>query len=361
MAATKSLRLTGAAAISLASSMSVAQMPPAAVVVAEAEYRSLAPTVDVPGTVISRNDARLASELAARIVWIAEVGTRVSAGDTVARLDDVTFRLSEGEAASRVTREEARVRFLKSEVARLERLAEKNNTAKSLLDQTSSELAVAESDEAIARSQLGLAGVAMAVTQIKAPFDGVVTERLRNLGERLNVADEVIRLVDPRAIEVVARAPLNTVNFVANDDEMILYNDYRRDSGTVRTIVPFGNPQSHMFELRLNIDPEKWTVGESVRLAMPTAEARKVLSVPRDALVLRREGSFVFRVNDDMSAEQINVSTGLGAGTRIEVIGEIKAGDRIVVRGAERLNTGMTVSISDSASGTGVSSSAANP
>jgi multidrug efflux pump subunit AcrA (membrane-fusion protein) len=184
---------------------------------------------------------------------------------------------------------------------------------------------------------------------------------LRNLGERLNVADEVIRLVDPRAIEVVARAPLNTVNFVANDDEMILYNDYRRDSGTVRTIVPFGNPQSHMFELRLNIDPEKWTVGESVRLAMPTAEARKVLSVPRDALVLRREGSFVFRVNDDMSAEQINVSTGLGAGTRIEVIGEIKAGDRIVVRGAERLNTGMTVSISDSASGTGVSSSAANP
>jgi multidrug efflux pump subunit AcrA (membrane-fusion protein) len=84
--------------------MSVAQMPPAAVVVAEAEYRSLAPTVDVPGTVISRNDARLASELAARIVWIAEVGTRVSAGDTVARLDDVTFRLSEGEAASRVTR-----------------------------------------------------------------------------------------------------------------------------------------------------------------------------------------------------------------------------------------------------------------
>jgi multidrug efflux pump subunit AcrA (membrane-fusion protein) len=76
--------------------------------------------------------------------------------------------------------------------------------------------------------------------------------------------------------------------------------------------------------------------------------------------VLRREGSSVFRINDDMSAEQISVATGLGAGDRIEVIGELKAGDLIVVRGAERLNTGMTVQIGNAAGGS-PSSTAANP
>ena len=62
------------------------EWPPAAVVVAPAEMLELAPSVDVPGTVISRFDARLASELSAKLEWIAEVGTVVSKGDTVARL-----------------------------------------------------------------------------------------------------------------------------------------------------------------------------------------------------------------------------------------------------------------------------------
>lgn len=332
------------------------QMPPAAVVVADAELRLLAPTVDVPGTVVSRYDSRLASELSARLEWIAEVGAVVEQGDTLARLEEVRFKLALDEAQSRVRREQARVAFLRSEKNRLEQLAENNLSARSQLEQTISDLAVAESDVAIAESQLGLAQVSMHVTRIRAPFDGIVTERLRNVGERLTVADEVIRVVDPRSLEVVARAPLGTVNFIAAGDVLQLYNDYHAGTAPVRTIVPFGNPQSHMFEVRLDVDPEVWTVGESVRLAMPTADAREVLAVPRDALILRRSGASVFRVRDDQTVEQINVITGLGAGDHIEVIGELAAGDSVVIRGAERLSPGMSVAVAvgpNGPSGTG--------
>jgi RND family efflux transporter MFP subunit len=325
-------------------------MPPASVVVTKATRTMLAPSVDVPGTVISRYDARLASELSAKIVWIAEVGTQVKKGEAVARLEDVTFRLLEMEAASEVQREQARVKFLTSEVRRLERLALDNNAAKSLLEKTASDLAVAESDEAIAEARLGMAKIAMFITEIRAPFDGVVTERLRSIGERLQVADEIIRLVDPDSIEVVARAPLNTINYIAEQDELDLHNDYREGRAIVRTIVPFGDPQSHMFEVRLNVDANLWVVGESVRVPMPTSAAREVLAVPRDALVLRREGASVFRVNADMTAEKISVITGLGAGSLIEVIGELDAGDTIVIRGAERLNTGSPVQITSTVS-----------
>jgi len=293
-------------------------------------------SIDVPGTVISRFDSRLASELSAKLVWIAEVGTAVKEGDTVARLEDFTYKLLEMEAQARVEREQARVKFLRSEKARLDELSEKNLSAKSQLDQVISDLAIAESEETMARVQRGL-------TQIRAPFDGLITERLRNIGERLNVSDEVIRIVNPNALEVVARAPLNTVNFIADGAILRLHNDFREDEASVRTIVPFGSPQSHMFEVRLNVDPELWTVGESVRLSMPTANVKEVLAVPRDALILRREGASVFRINDDMTAEQVNVITGLGDGSHIEVIGELRAGDRVVTRGAERLSDGMTV------------------
>ena len=318
-------------------------MPPPAVVMAEAEMRQLAPSVDVPGTVISRFDSRLASELSAKLVWIAEVGTAVKEGDTVARLEDFTYKLLEMEAQARVEREQARVTFLRSEKDRLDELSEKNLSAKSQLDQVISDLAIAESEETMARVQLGLTQISMHITQIRAPFDGLITERLRNIGERLNVSDEVIRIVNPDTLEVVARAPLNTVNFIADGAILRLHNEFREDEASVRTIVPFGNPQSHMFEVRLNVDPELWTVGESVRLSMPTANVKEVLAVPRDALILRREGASVFRINDDMTAEQINVITGLGDGSHIEVIGELKPGDRVVTRGAERLSDGMTV------------------
>lgn len=334
------------------------EMPPATVVIADAEMRRLAPTIDVPGTVVSHYDSRLASELSAKLEWIAEVGTTVKKDDTVARLENFTFKLYEMEAQSVVEREQARVQFLRSEKDRLDQLAQKNLSAKSQLDRTISDLAIAESDEKIARVQLGLAQISMHVTEIRAPFDGIVTERLRSIGERLNIADEVIRVVDPRSLEVVARAPLNTVNFIETGAVLEMHNDFRKDQVSVRTIVPFGNPQSHMFEVRLDADPDVWTVGESVRLSMPTAVVKEVLAVPRDALILRREGTSVFKVNADMTVEQINVITGLGDGNYIEVIGDVSPGDRVVTRGAERLNSGMVVKGNDAPSS--ASNNAAN-
>jgi RND family efflux transporter MFP subunit len=318
-------------------------MPPPPVVTDYAELKMLAPSVEVPGTVVSRYDSRLAAELNAKLIWIAEVGTEIKKGDTVARLEDFTFKIREMEAQSGIEREQARITYLQTEMGRLTQLSAKNLSAKSQLDQTTSELAIAQADLTIAKAQLGYAQIAMHITQIRAPFDGVVTERLRNIGERLNVADEVIRLVDPNSLEVVARAPLNTVNFIRKDDVLQLNNEFRSGDAAIRTIVPFGNPQSHMFEVRLNVESDVWTVGESLRLSMPTAAAKEVLAIPRDALIIRRGGASVFKLLADATVVRVNIIVGLGAGRHIEVFGDLVAGDKVIVRGAEGLNDGMTV------------------
>ena len=342
---TRSSRLVTLLILGITASAAAQEMRAAHVVTEHIALQMLAPSVEVPGTVVSRYDSRLASELAAKIVWIAEVGTEVKEGDTVARLEDFTFKIREMEAQSLVDREQARVTFLESELRRLERLSEQNLSAKSQLDQTASDLSIARSDHQIAQAQLGYAQIAMHITEIRAPFNGVVTERLRNLGERLTIADEVIRLVDPNSLEIVARAPLSTVNFVKKGNVLALSNDYRAGDAVIRTIVPFGSPQSHMFEVRLDADPKIWTVGESVRLTMPTAEKKKVLAVPRDALVLRREGSSVFIVTEQSTVKQIKVVVGAGAGALVEVFGDLQAGDVVVIRGAEGLSDGMLVEI----------------
>jgi RND family efflux transporter MFP subunit len=325
--------------------VAIAQSYAANVVTDKAVMRLLAPTVEVPGTVVSRHDSRLAAELNANLKWIVEVGTIVKKGDAVARLEDFTFKIQEVEAQSRVEREQANVTFLESKLDRLNQLHLQNLSAKSQLDQIIADLAIGKSDLKIAEAQLGYAKIAMYVTQIRAPFDGVVTERLRSIGERLKDADEVVRLVDPHSLEVVARAPLSTVNFIRKADSLYIANAYRSDDAVIRTIVPFGDPQSHMIEVRLDADSSIWTVGESVRLSMPTAAAKKVLAVPRDALVLRREGTAIFTLSEDSTVTKVEVTVGLGAGTYIEVFGDLQAGDKVVVRGAEGLADGMTVKI----------------
>ena len=341
----KIIRIVALVLAAVAFGVEAQQFGPARVITESATMEMLAPSVEVPGTVVSRNDSRLASELEAKLVWIAEVGATVKEGDTVARLEDFTFKIREMEAQSLVEREQANVTFLESELKRLEQLSERNLSAKSQYDKTVSDLAVAKSNYKIAQAQLGYAQIAMHITQIRAPFDGVVTERLRNLGERLNVADEVIRLVDPNALEVIARAPLRTVNYIAKGDLLSIGNEYRQSESAIRTIVPFGNPQSHMFEVRIDVDPQLWTVGESVRVTMPTAEAKEVLAVPRDALVLRRDGTSVFKVTEDSKVSEVKVIVGLGAGRLIEVFGDLVAGDQVVIRGAEGLSDGMAIDI----------------
>ena len=319
--------------------------PPAPVVVDEVRRTEISPTVGIPGTVLSRADSRLATEVEGRVIWFADVGTVVSQGDPVVRLESTTLEIQRDEYRGQVERERGRLTFLEPEVDRLEILAAESIAAESLLDQTRSNLEVARGDLAVAEARLRRIEDLISKMTIVAPFDGVVSERSINPGEMINRLDPVIRLVSSESVEVAARAPLNAVAFLETGSQLPIYNDYRRGIGTVRSIVTSGDPQSHMFELRVDVPAEQWIVGESVRLDVPTEAPKQALVVPRDALVLRRDGAYVFRVGPEQRAQRVPVMPGVGDGDLIEVDGALAAGDVIVIRGAERLMEGQPVQV----------------
>ena len=124
-----------------------------------------------------------------------------------------------------------------------------------------------------------------------------------------------------------------------------------RASGKVRTVVPVGDDRSRLYELRLTLEGEGWSAGQSVRISVPTALPQRLVSVPRDALVLRRDNTAVFRVREDNTVEKVIVTTGIAQGDWIAVDGPIQPGDRIVIRGGERLRDGKAVSVSAGSDG----------
>lgn len=315
--------------------------------VAEAESREMAPTMQVAGTVLSRSDASLSAEVEGRLVEVADVGTRVAEGDVVARIEDTVLQLRVSELEAEIDSTQARLAFLNAELARVQRLAETNLAAASQIDQTRSERDMAQSDLAVTRSRLAQLQDQIDRTRVRAPFPGVVVERVARAGERVGVGARILRLVDSNSLEVVARAPLRYYRYVEAGDELAVDADGEVFPAPLRTVVSVGNEDLHVFELRLDIE-RSLPVGQTVRVTIPTAESREVLAVPRDALVLRGSGTAVFIIDDEGTARRATVSTGIGQGDWIEVAGPVQAGDRVVIRGNERLRDGQTVEIRES-------------
>lgn len=321
---------------------------PTLVKVAAARMQSLSSVVLVPGTVVSRDDARLSAEVDGVLLEVAEVGTVVKKGEPVAVVEDEVLRLRQLELQAEIRRAEARMEFLANEVNRFATLAKTNLASVNQLEQARSEQAVAQGDLDVAKARLAQNTDQLARTRVLAPFDGVVVERMMRPGERVSDGGVVVRLVDQDRLEVVARAPLDYFAFSQPGAVLGLKAGEQELQATIRTVVAVGDENTHQFELRLDLEGQPFQVGQTVRVAVPSSAAREVLAVPRDAVVLRPEGASVFVIDAQQQAQQVQVSTGLGSGDQVEVRGDIKPGDRVVIRGNERLQPGQSVQVMDS-------------
>lgn len=316
--------------------------PPAPVVVETATSQRLAPVSWYPATVISRNKARLAAEVAGRLTAVAEVGTNLARGDVVARLDDTLLQQTLNENLAAVSREQARLKFLSAEVRRLEKLAKQNTATQSQLEEAVANLGVTRSELAATQARVDHTRERIERTVLYAPFDGVVVERLLEPGEWAEEGSAVLRLVDSSSLYVQAWVPVQALRYVSENTSLRLKANPKETDGTVHTIVPVGDARSRLYELRILVNDGIFSVGQDLRVAVPAAEPREVVAIDRDALVLRRDGAVVYRVGADETAERVEVETGIAAGRLIEVSG-IRDGDRVVVRGGERLRPGQKV------------------
>ena len=319
--------------------------PPTLVVVEYAAKRLVSPTALYSATVISRDDAKLAGASAGRLTGVAEVGDRFRKGQSVARLDDTFYRQQVIEEQSIIQREQAKFDFHTRQVERLEKLLTENNIAQSQVDQERMDRSVAHNNILSAQARLSQAEERLRRTNILAPFDSVVSERWLQAGEWADHGDAIVRLVSVDNLEIEAHIPAASLGLVAVGAPLAYTDGKSSGTGTVRTIVPVGGDVSRLYELRISVSDPSLSAGNLLRVAVPTAHPREAVLVPRDALILRREGIYVYRVNENSVAERVEVQTGIAEGDHIEVIGGIRKHDRVVIRGGENLRPGMPVQV----------------
>ena len=328
--------------LSLLPAIATAQAP-APVSIEQARQDIFSASLWVPGTVISRNDARIGAETDGRITWIAEIGESVEAGTALARVDDTDLRLELADNAARLESLLAQQRYQITNLGRLEQLGSRNNAAANQVDEARAQLDMTEQEIQRARIASRQIQRRIDLAQVLAPFSGMVVERLVEVGEFVNRGSEVARLVDTQNREIRVQAPLAVADYIRQGLEVSVQYKERQSLSPVRRVIPVGDERSRMFEVRIAANDPNWVIGSPVRVALPNSDPRQLVAVPRDALVLRGSEIFVLRVTPDNVVEKITVNTGIGLGSLVEVIGNVKGGDRVVIRGAERLQPGQPV------------------
>ncbi|QYJ93875.1 efflux RND transporter periplasmic adaptor subunit [Shewanella spartinae] len=342
--------IAGVLALSLIGPMSWAQgeAPERLVQVVQVENRALSPKIMVIGSVHSRNYAELTAGIEGKLEWVIEAGTLVKAGEVVARIEKTRLELQKAQQEAQIEYETVGLSRLNRELKRLQKLMANKNASETELDKARSDRDLAAANLKLAQIKLKMILDDIARTQVKAPFAGIITARQRQAGEDISRAESIVAITDPDNLEIRLHAPLKHSRRVKVGDELRVYHGLGEFSAQIRSLIPVSDVRSQTFEARIDLPLERQdmlNVGELVSLALPIAPKQLTTLVPRDAVVLRSAGAFVFKIDESNKAVKVAVELGDGEGEWIAVKGELSDSDQVVIRGAETLQDGQQVKV----------------
>ncbi len=318
------------------------------VTVDHVKQQLIAPTNWVTAEVISAHDIHVPVEISEKIIWLPEIGSQITKGATLVKLDNTDIKLKIEQASSRLSASQARRAFAQKEAARSQRLEKSGHVSVTRLETSLQNREVADAEYDAAKAELALLERQLAKTIIQAPFDGLVMERMLKPFEWAKQGEPVLRFIATQMPELRAFTPLKNLPALHIGDTI----EYRLNktifSGIIKNIIAAGSNASHQAELRIKADKNNSSpliIGSILQLAIPTELPKLALTVPRDALILRKGEAKVYKIAEDNTATAVMVNLGVSNHSRIEVKGNLLLGDIIVIRGGERLRPGQKVKI----------------
>ncbi|WP_440875514.1 efflux RND transporter periplasmic adaptor subunit [Thalassotalea sp. PLHSN55] len=309
---------------------------------------SLAASTQLNATLHSRSHIPITAGVNGRLEWLAQPGDYIEQGQVLVKMDVLPLELKRAEQLAELKRAQINVDYLKTEFNRLQKLSKTNATSQFQLDQNRSKYELAQADIEIAELKLKQIEDQLNRATITAPFAGVVTERIVRAGTDINRSDTLLMFLDTEHLEARLFIPIKYLGFVNKGHLLTLSASEQVIEAPVSAKIPSADPRSQTFEVRIDIPThlnQYWAAGQLVRITVPVQAATESLTVPRDALILRKEATYVVKVESNNTVQRLPVTVGKGNVDRVSIRGALKHGDKVAIRGAERLVDGDKVII----------------
>lgn len=337
---------------------------PAGVDVDKVRLEPMQQTMAVLGRFVPRQSGEVATRLNERVDEVLiEVGDHVKKGDILVKLSsdrlqqELNLRVADyKKAEAQIDSEIAAKRKSKQALDRAKKLQGSGAFRQDRVDDLERELegatsahSVAEAELIRARSQLTLAQIALRDASIRAPYPGVITVRHVVAGKYVRSGDAIVTLLNHQDLEIEADVPvdrLSGLNSGATVEGMM--GGEMRIHAVVRAVVPEDNTRTRTRAVRLMPDlsqvpaESKAAANQNITLMIPVGGAKDVVSVHKDAITIFGGQKMVYVVEEGI-ANIRPVKLGTALGTRFEVLGGLRPGDLVVIRGNERLRPGQAV------------------
>jgi multidrug efflux system membrane fusion protein len=332
--------------------------PKIPVTVASATQRDVPIYYHALGTVSALNTVAIRAQVNGQIVSVDFVqGQEVKKGDVLATIDPAPFKAALDQAVAKKSEDQATLIDAEKDLVRFKALVQKDfetqqnvDAQQAKVDQTK---AMIEADQAAieaAQTQLGF-------TTITAPIDGVVGFRQVDIGNIIHTNDPnpltVLTQIKPCDViftlpqddlgpvrEAMLRGAVDVLAYDQNDSEqlaqgklLLIDNQIDQNTSTIRLKAEFPNTDARLWP------------GEFVRIHILVTTRKNAVTIPSDAVERGPDGLYVWVIKPDDTAEQRPVDAQSVSDTTSTVSKGLAAGERVVVDGQSRLESGLHVAI----------------
>ena len=306
-------------------------------------------SVEFPGDVRARYETRLGFRVPGKILErLVEVGTRVHAGQPIARIDARDFELAVASANAQVAQYQADKILAAADLARYRELRAKNFISQAELERRQSLLDTTSARLDAARAQASQTANQASYALLAADTAGVITAIEAEAGQVVSAGQTVARLARPGDREIAIAVPESQREQLAQGGEFAITLNAlggRRWAGRLREVSPAADPATRTYGARITIlqPGEEVELGMSARVEVSFAARDTRIELPVAAIYSKGDTPNVWLVDSGGSVRLQPVKTGGLAGEHVLIDSGVRPGDTVVIAGAQMLHAGERV------------------
>lgn len=326
--------------------------------------------VNIYGEYVGRIRAQQFVEVHARVEGYLEKmcfkeGSFIQKGETLFVIDPKLYQAHVNKARAQLNKAEAQARKAKHDLNRIKPLYEQNAASQLDLDNATAAYESAMAEVTVSKADLTQAEITLGYTRVTSPISGYISERVADIGTLVGPsAGKSLLATVVKSDTVRVDFSMTALDYLRGKDRNVNLgseNPSRKWNSFVTITLADGSEYPHKGIVDFadpKVDPKTGTF--SVRAEMPNpersllpGEVTKVrvlldvredaVQVPTKAIVMEKNGAYIYVVRNDKVVEKRYIETGPETGNNTIVERGLAKGEKIVVEGFHKLNHGMKV------------------
>ena len=321
--------------------------------VQETKIRPIIKKVELSGTVTSPRVSQISTSVEGLVKDILfDSGAIVKEGDLLLTLDPEIEQAVLAQAEARVAQSLAELTDAERRLTIAKNLAKRAHGTKNDVDARLTEIEIDKAALAGSKAQRARMAAILKRYKLKAPFAGVISKKMAEVGQWVTPGTAVFELVEMQGLRIDIPVPQQYYGHLQKGATISLQFEALSTSqlaSEINAIIPISDPDARTFTLRVRPKDKALAItpGMSARATIRFDTGEKNVVVNRDALIRYPDGRVIVWVlehdGEQTRVKERKIEIGLAFDQFVQVLSGLKAGDQVVTHGNEALRDGQVV------------------